>query len=228
MIREFYRWRSKLRGELTRRHWLSLISATGTALAAADNRQAEISAFDLSLLDQWETPTELFFVREHFPAPAVSAQGWKVSVAGLGELSFEQLLAMQRGILNYLMSDDLAERLLNNSDKLQDRKVRPLTVAEMAQQVNDAVWARPSRTADSASWQRNLQREHVNRLALAVVRPAGDRADTRAVMRQQAQQLLKRLRSMGASADATEQAHRQDCIDTLTQALQATMVRSGL
>lgn len=150
---------------------------------------------------------------------------------GLGATDFsvaEQLLAMQRGILNYLMSDDLAERLLDNADKLQDRKVRPLTVAEMAQQVSDAVWARPSRTADSASWQRNLQREHVNRLALAVVRPAGDRADTRAVMRQQAQQLLKRLRGMGASADATEQAHRQDCIDTLTQALQATMVRSGL
>lgn len=96
MIREYYRWRSNLRGELTRRHWLSLISATGTAFAAADNRQAEISAFDLSLLDQWQTPTELFFVREHFPAPVVSAEGWKISVAGLGEFSFEQLLAMPR------------------------------------------------------------------------------------------------------------------------------------
>lgn len=96
MIREYYRWRSNLRGELTRRHWLGLISTAGTAFAAAENRQAEISAFDLSLLDQWHTPAELFFVREHFPAPAVSVQGWKVAVAGLGDLSFEQLLAMPR------------------------------------------------------------------------------------------------------------------------------------
>ncbi|MCC6589594.1 MAG: molybdopterin-dependent oxidoreductase [Bryobacterales bacterium] len=81
---------------MTRRHWFSLISAAGSAFAAADSRQAEVSAFDLSLLDQWQTPTELFFIREHFPAPAISAQGWTVAVAGVGELSFEQLLSMPR------------------------------------------------------------------------------------------------------------------------------------
>ncbi len=51
--------------------------------------KAETSQFDLSLLDDWVTPADLFFIREHFPAPAVSSAGWKVSFGGSVEAPYE-------------------------------------------------------------------------------------------------------------------------------------------
>ena len=69
--------------------------------------QAETSEFDLSLLDQWLTPQDLFFVREHFPAPAVSVHGWKLSVAGAVDAPFE------------ILYDDLVQ---------QERRVLPATL----------------------------------------------------------------------------------------------------
>jgi DMSO/TMAO reductase YedYZ molybdopterin-dependent catalytic subunit len=56
-----------------------LASAFACGLRA---QKPEVSSFDLSLLDDGTTPVDLFFVREHFPAPAVSAAGWKLSVGG--------------------------------------------------------------------------------------------------------------------------------------------------
>jgi hypothetical protein len=74
---------------------------------------------------------------------------------------------------------------------------------------------------------RNLQREHVNRLAVAVVR-AGGRADVRAIVRQEAQTLLQRLQAQSGRGDpSTAAAHRRDCIDTLRTALAATVVRAA-
>jgi DMSO/TMAO reductase YedYZ molybdopterin-dependent catalytic subunit len=56
-----------------------LASAFACCLRA---QKPEISSFDFSLLDEWTTPVDLFFVREHFPAPGVSAAGWKLSIGG--------------------------------------------------------------------------------------------------------------------------------------------------
>ncbi len=66
-------------------------------------RKPEISSFDLSLLDDWLTPNALFFVRDHFPAPAVSAHNWKLCVSGtVGapcEISYDDLLRQPRKVL---------------------------------------------------------------------------------------------------------------------------------
>jgi hypothetical protein len=45
-----------------------LTSAAASALWA---QKAEISSFDLSLLDEPPTPNDLFFVRDHFGVPGV-------------------------------------------------------------------------------------------------------------------------------------------------------------
>ena len=82
MIQESYRWRSKSRGEAEARRLIS--RRTFLAGAAA----VEVSPFDLSLLDTGVTPAELFFVREHFPAPAVDPVGWQLGVAGGGAGAF--------------------------------------------------------------------------------------------------------------------------------------------
>ena len=140
----------------------------------------------------------------------------------------EQLLSLQRAVLNHLMTDTLAERLLDNADKMSDREARPLTVAELHQGVRQAVWPPTPRSAHpaAASWQRNLQREHVSRLAASVLRSGGGRADARAIVRLEAETLLRQLQA-SASSDRTEQAHRRACIDILQSALQAQVVRSS-
>jgi DMSO/TMAO reductase YedYZ molybdopterin-dependent catalytic subunit len=82
VIPESYKWRLRSPGDggqllLTRRALLAFSLAR--ALKA---EEPEVSNFDFSLLDDWLTPVDLFFVREHFPAPKVSSAGWKLSVTG--------------------------------------------------------------------------------------------------------------------------------------------------
>jgi DMSO/TMAO reductase YedYZ molybdopterin-dependent catalytic subunit len=80
---------------LTRRVFLG--SAFASALCA---QKPEASSFDLSLLETPSTPNDLFFVREHFPVPNVTAVGWSIAVKGAVasplEISLEELAARPR------------------------------------------------------------------------------------------------------------------------------------
>lgn len=140
----------------------------------------------------------------------------------------EQQLQIQRSVLNQLMTDGLAERLLDNRDRTQDREARPLLPQELLQRLQDSIWSQASPVdANAASWQRNLQREHTQRLAISVLRPASARADVRAAQRTAARQLLSLLqREPGRTAE--ERAHRQGCLETLRTALAAPLVQQGL
>jgi DMSO/TMAO reductase YedYZ molybdopterin-dependent catalytic subunit len=75
----------------------------GSLAAAAWGQQPEVSAFDFSLLDDWLTPTESFFVREHFPLPKVTAHGWTLQLGGAVsapfEITYEDLLREPRKTL---------------------------------------------------------------------------------------------------------------------------------
>ena len=57
--------------------------------------EGEVAGFDLGLLDDWLTPNDLFFVRNHFVVPKISEQEWKLAFSGAVsapfELSYEQL-----------------------------------------------------------------------------------------------------------------------------------------
>ncbi len=140
----------------------------------------------------------------------------------------EQQLQVQRSVLNQLMADGLAERLLDNRDRTQDREARPLLPDELLLRLQERIWAQVSAAeAKSASFQRNLQREHVQRLAASVLRPASARADVRAAQRTAARQLLGLLqREPGGTPD--DRAHRQACLETLRTALAAPLVQQGL
>ncbi|MDA1316291.1 MAG: sulfite oxidase [Acidobacteria bacterium] len=75
------------------RRWLS-------AQVAATGEKPYNRGFDFSLLYDWLTPTALFFVREHLPAPSISSSSdWKLSIDGAVkqplEISFEDLLAQE-------------------------------------------------------------------------------------------------------------------------------------
>ncbi len=97
-IREYSRWHSRLPGsgpsQLSRRRLLLAVGSTAAAVVRA--AAPEPTAFDLSLLDELAVHNELFYVRDHFPAPAgASSAVWKVAVRGAveapREFGFEQL-----------------------------------------------------------------------------------------------------------------------------------------
>ena len=102
-IRGSYRWRSKWPGDGGRRKPTRRMLLAAPFLALLRAQKPEIRSFDFSLLDDWTVPAELFFVREHFPAPAVSAAGWKLSVTGAVaaplEVTFDDLAHYPRKAL---------------------------------------------------------------------------------------------------------------------------------
>lgn len=151
--------------------------------------------------------------------------------AGLGgrlDVSLaEQQLSLQRAVLTQLMRESLADRLLDNADRTRDRERRPLMPQELLRGLQRTLWERQrALPSDLAAWRRNLQREHVARLAAGVLRPSSARADVRAAWLEASRDLLRHLRSRGAG-DPLDQAHRRACIEALEAALRAPLVRGA-
>jgi hypothetical protein len=156
-------------------------------------------------------------------------------VAGDGPVATDyslasQVLDMQRALLGSLMNDTVAQRLLDSETK-GDASAPPLRLSELYQRLSSEVWSElKSANGDIAAPRRELQREHLNRVANLVLRPSSlSRADARSLVRVQAQELLARIHAAtqrkGLSAEA--KAHLQDSADTLRQALAAPLLRQG-
>ena len=132
----------------------------------------------------------------------------------------EQVLGLQRSLLAVMMSDTVATRLLESSEKAPSGAGRALRMPELYSRLTQAVWSELDGRGDIAPLRRELQRDHVNRIAALLLRPgAASRADTRSTVRVQAQSLL-------ALSDEA-QAHLADSADTLEQALSARLQRAG-
>jgi Met-zincin len=152
----------------------------------------------------------------------------------------QRLLELQRAVLAYLTSDFLAARVLDSGAKV-DKPTEAFQLSEIYQRVADDVWSELrggdlSKTAIAPA-RRELQRDHVNRLALALLRPTpGARVDARGFVRTQARALLARLEATQARSTqagrsighAETRAHLADSIDTLRQATNAVIQRQGL
>jgi hypothetical protein len=143
----------------------------------------------------------------------------------------QRLLDQQRAVLNFLLSDIIATRILDSVPKFDD-PTQAFALGEMYGRLTADVWRELDRRASVPSARRDLQRDHVNRLSLAVVRPTGTgRADVRGHLREQARALLVRLDAALKSKnsfDTETRAHMADSADTLRQALAATIVRQAL
>lgn len=83
--------------------WICPFRSDAQSANTKGSRPGEISAFDLSLLDECLTPNDLFFLRTHFPAPSIAADQWKLqftgAVANPFTLSYEELLQQPRQTL---------------------------------------------------------------------------------------------------------------------------------
>lgn len=153
----------------------------------------------------------------------------------------QRLLELQRAVLAFLMSDGLAARVLDSGAKM-DRPEQAFQLSELYQRLADDVWGelgKPGLVTITPP-RRELQRDYINRLALAAVRPAPSaRVDSRGLLRVQARAVLARLeaaqarnhgvKGRGKSAVVSDtSAHLADSVDTLRQALAATLQRQGL
>ena len=148
------------------------------------------------------------------------------------EFSVQQrLLDLQRAVLNYLMSDVIAVRILDSVGKF-DNPTDAYQLTELHQRLAADVWTELAGGGVISPARRDLQRDHLNRLSLAVVRPSGSgRADVRGVMREQARALLSRLDEAlrkRSAIDVATRAHLADSADTLRQALAAAIQRQAL
>jgi Met-zincin/Domain of unknown function (DUF5117) len=138
-----------------------------------------------------------------------------------------QVLQVQRGLLSQLMTDAVATRLLDSETK---EPTAALRLSELFQRLDRSIWSELTDKGDITAVRRELQREHLNRVAAFLLRPSAlTRADARSLMRAEAQSLLTRLNAAlkrpGLSAEA--QAHLRDSADTLSQALAAKLDRAG-
>ena len=142
----------------------------------------------------------------------------------------EQVLGLQRSLLAVLMSDTVATRLLDSSEKAPVGTGRALRMPELYGRLSQAVWSELDGSGDIASLRREVQRDHVNRISAMLIRPgASTRADTRSIVRAQAKLLLERIRVASRRGGLSEEAraHLADSADTLEQAISARLQRSG-
>ena len=142
----------------------------------------------------------------------------------------QRVLGLQRALLGQLMSDSVAARIIDSQGKAAKRD-EAFQLSELYGRLERDVWSELGTGGDIGAPRRELQREYINRVSAMLLRPSpSGRADARSLVRSRAQALLPRVlaasQRKGLSADA--RAHLQDSADTLSQALSARLLRSGL
>jgi hypothetical protein len=135
---------------------------------------------------------------------------------------------LRKALLAQLTSDGVANRLLDSVGKLPTGDAFP--VSELYARLRADIWSELASAADIAPARRELQREHLNRIASQILRPTAARSDTRSLMRAEALALQKSLRAAASRSgwSAEVRAHLQDSLDLLSEALAAKMQRAGL
>ncbi len=146
----------------------------------------------------------------------------------------ERVLTVQRDVLNRLMSPVVARRVVENGGRSagqRGKQAEPFTLSELYGTVQRSIWEEARVGAESDVMRRNLQREHLRRLTSGLLGSSGSYpADARALMRRDARQLRDWLASAsnkrGLSAET--RAHYAEASETLTEALKAPMMRTGV
>ncbi len=141
-----------------------------------------------------------------------------------------QVLAVQRESLNRVMSESVAQRLLDSEAKLDD-PAQALQLAELYGTLRRSIWSELKSGKDIPLLRRNLQREHAGKLAAALLRPAATMpADARALFRADAKSLRAELGSTASrkGLSPAAQAHIAEMTTMLDEALKAPVVRQGV
>src|SRR4029453_1048002 len=76
-----------------------------------------------------------------------------------------QVLGLQRALLAVLMSDTVATRLLESSEKAPAGSSPALRMPELYSRLSQTVWSELDGGGDIPALRREVQRDHVNRIA---------------------------------------------------------------
>jgi hypothetical protein len=105
-----------------------------------------------------------------------------------------------------------------------------LSLNELYGTLQSSIWSELGTATDITSFRRDLQREHVKRVAQAIIKPSGAaRADARSLQRQHANSLLAKIRlAAGRMKSAEARAHLMESEVMLAEALKAPLMRSAI
>ena len=139
----------------------------------------------------------------------------------------DRVLSLQRAALDQLLSDGVARRIVESPLRFASRDMT-LSLAELFDSVQDAIWSELKTGRDIDPLRRNLQREHLKRLAATMIRgSAAVYADARSLQRENARRLLAQLKvAQGRPGFSREAgAHLAEAANTLDEALKAPLQR---
>jgi hypothetical protein len=141
-----------------------------------------------------------------------------------------RVMSLQTGTLGQLLSDTVASRLLESESKV-GADSQAFRLSELYATLQAVIWSELKTGKDIPLTRRNLQREHVNRVATVLLRPSASMpADARALQRTNAMalrtELATAMRRSGTSKEA--QAHLAQAWATLDEALKAPVVRQSV
>lgn len=141
----------------------------------------------------------------------------------------DRVLALQSSILDQLINDAVAHRLIDAQEKVADSK-KVLALSELYDHLQGAIWAELKGGKDISAMRRNLQREHLKRVANILLRPASSTpADARSLLRENALQLQREISAaLGKPASKEVKAHLSESLNSLSEALKAPLQRSGV
>jgi hypothetical protein len=95
------------------------------------------------------------------------------------------VLKVQTDVLDRLMGESVAARLLDSSFKSENGK-KALSLSELYDNIQGAIWSDLKGSGDISLMRRNLQREHVKRVTYMLTRANGGPADARSLQRENA------------------------------------------
>jgi hypothetical protein len=140
-----------------------------------------------------------------------------------------QVLSMQRSVLDQVMSDAVAARVVE-SQQIAAKPKEAFQLSELYDTLQGAIWSEIKTGRDITPMRRNLQREHLRRVAGSLLRPASSQpADARSLHRVNAQALAQELRAAQAKPGFSKEskAHLAESLNTIEEALKAPMIRAG-
>jgi hypothetical protein len=140
------------------------------------------------------------------------------------------VLNVQKAVLDQLLADPVAARLVEAPEKSVD-PAKALRLSELYDTLQAAIWSEARAGQESSMMRRNLQREHLRRMAGALVKPSATLpADARSLLRENARSLAATLRTAQSKPGLSKEtrAHYAESLNTLEEVLKAPLQRAGV
>jgi hypothetical protein len=140
-----------------------------------------------------------------------------------------QILGMQKAVLDQVMSDAVAQRIVE-SQNFAAKPKETFQLSELYDSLHASIWSELKSGREVTPMRRNLQREHLRRVVGSLLRPSGNTpADARSLHRMDAVALAGEIRAAQSKSGYSKEtrAHLAESLNTLDEALKAPMSRVG-